>query len=576
MNTCAKYIEHFVSVIPVKTNKQPLIAWKQYQGRFATPEEYAKWRPPIAAVCGRVSRGLCCIDFDNKGSEFKRWGELVIDAVGNRDIMDRLVFQRTPSGGYHAIFRTTLEIRNTKLAKMNDSTVLIETRGEGGYFLIDPSDKYEIIHGSIENITTLEDFEVEILLGCARSLNKMVTEDKPQSSGLSPFDDYNARNTPLETLKAHGWTLAHKSKEVSYLRRSGKSDGISATWNHVPNRFFVFTTSTEFDSEKVYKTSAVYAILEHGGDFSAAAKALSGLGYGEKKKEPVKKESVNVDLVQKTTLMKASTHRQRIYDYYKSSRNKGFSTGIVDFDKILRFDHGYLNVITGIPTHGKSEFLDFVTVLLAKKHGWHFTVFSPENYPLEIHVDKLAQKFHKMSMFGQPKNVLDESIEFVDRHYSFIDATEDDISLDLIMAATLEKKTDCLIIDPWNEIESSKPAGISESDFTGTCLRRLRKFARKNQICVFVVAHPTKMYRLKDKDEYPVPTLYDISGSANWYNKSDNGMIVHRDFKKNITTVYVKKVKYRSYGELGHVEFFFDTRTGHYEKADFERDLVDF
>jgi len=47
------------------------------------------------------------------------------------------------------------------------------------------------------------------------------------------------------------------------------------------DNLYVFTTSTVFDAERPYSKFAAYALLEHGGDYSAAAKALAGLGYGD-------------------------------------------------------------------------------------------------------------------------------------------------------------------------------------------------------------------------------------------------------------------------------------------------------
>jgi twinkle protein len=92
----------------------------------------------------------------------------------------------------------------------------------------------------------------------------------------------------------------------------------------------------------------------------------------------------------------------------------------------------------------------------------------------------------------------------------------------------------------------------------------LRKFARKNDLCLFVVVHPTKMRKEKDSNKYPVPTMYDISGSAHWYNKADNGIVVYRDFDTNQTSVYIKKVKFRNYGRLGQINYRFDEASGNY------------
>jgi twinkle protein len=114
-----------------------------------------------------------------------------------------------------------------------------------------------------------------------------------------------------------------------------------------------------------------------------------------------------------------------------------------------------------------------------------------------------------------------------------------------------------------------RPKDQSETEYIGTCLRKLRKFARKNNICIFVVVHPRIMHREKGGPVSPVPTPYDIAGSANWYNKADNLLIVYRDFEADKTTVYIKKVKFRNYGELGEVDFWFDKKSGRYSEEPF-------
>jgi len=162
---------------------------------------------------------------------------------------------------------------------------------------------------------------------------------------------------------------------------------------------------------------------------------------------------------------------------------------------------------------------------------------------------------------------LDEAIEFIEEHYYFIDATEDEINLDNLMATAITiRDVKGFIIDPWNEIELNRPRDTNDSDFTGACLRKLRKFARKNKICVFVVAHPAKMYRKKDTDEFPVPSLYDISGSSNWYNKADNGIVVFRNFSEGTVEAHVKKVKFKNYGRLGKVDLRYGVSSGIYRE----------
>jgi hypothetical protein len=569
-----------LSVIPVGADKRPLIKWAEYQTRIATEAEADKWELPIAIVAGAVSGGITTLDFDDGGAMFAPWAELVKSTYP--ELPHRLVVQRTPSGGYHVVYRCPENcIENRKLCTKKvdgKQEIQIETRGEGGYFLCSPSPGYKLLRGSFDKICSVSVDESHAMLYAAVSLQVYTEEDEfgpPQElvepmkrHGITPFDDYDAKNTPIDTLKKNGWSVSHTSGDKVYLVRPGKDGrGISASWNHVPGRFYVFSTSTEFQNNKVYKPSAVYTLLEHGGDFSAAAKHLSKDGYGEKEKPRV---PVDYDLEPTTETIKASDFRQRIYKFYSGSSESGFRTGLHQFDDCLRFDRGYLNIVTGIPTHGKSEFVDFISVLLAVQHDWRYVVFSPENYPLEIHFNKLAEKHRNKNMWSATREEIDDSISFVDKHYTFIDATEDDLTLDTILSTCVDQKSrgpvDCLIIDPWNEIEHQKPKDVNDSDYAGICLRRLRKFARKYMVCVILVAHPAKMYREKESSQYPVPTLYDISGSANYYNKADNGLVVYRDFNRNLVEVHVKKVKYRNYGHLDTVKFRYDVSTGTYSE----------
>lgn len=579
MNAIEKYINAGISIIPVDSNKMPLGEWKQYQTTVAGPSAYNIWSLPIAAIGGKVSGGLACIDFDDKGSKFPEWCQIVKDSGFN--IKAKTVIQQTPSGGWHVIFRTKLDIRNKKLAMRllpdNKKQVLIETRGEGGYFLITPSDGYVLKNGDPSMPVMLDDNDVDLMLSSARSLTEEIREHSiPKTqialskTGITPFDDYDSRTSPVDVMCSYGWQVAFKKNEKVYLRRPDKNKGLSATWNHVPNRLYVFSTSTVFENETVYKPSAVYAILEHNGDYTAAAKALYSQGYGSR---VMKQPAVNLDMTPITMSVKMSEYREQIYDFYKSGKfERGVRLGLPSLDNMFRFEKGYLNIITGISTHGKSEFLDWVLIKLAQVHGWQIEIFSPENFPLEIHYDKLAAKFHDTCLINPERYVIDEGIDFIDEHFEFINATEEDLTLEAILSSALEMKQrrglDALVLDPWNEIELSRPRDMSETDYTGECLRKLRKFARKNNLCLWIVVHPTKMQRKKDTDAYPVPSMYDISGSSHWYNKADNGIVVYRDFDKNITEVYIKKVKYRHYGKLGVLKYSYDTRSGNFIEID--------
>lgn len=587
-----------ISFLPICSEKKtPVVKWKDYQNRLPKDQEIENWFNNnafgLALITGKISQGLQIIDIDSKydivGDLFGRYTQAI--AQINTKIVPKLVIQKTKSGGYHFIYRCEKILKNKKLAsrptlpnerehKDDKCRVLLETRGEGGYFLSSPTDGYEIIQGSYEDIPRLTEEEQDIIIQVACSFNDFALEPlNMKTDGLTSFDHFDEQIRPDEVLSMLGkydWkVLGNGGKSGSYnLIRPGKNNGISATWNYVPNRLYVFTSSTVFESGKIYKPSAIYSILEHNGDYSAAALALSKMGYGDKEK--------HVSLTDMKGIIKVSDIRKEIDDYLRNGNEiEGFDCGIPDFHNYLRLQKGHLTIVTGIPGHGKSEFVDNMSVGMARNHKWHTVYYSPENYPHRIHLQKLLEK-HCASparhVFGS--GAYEYAINFLNDHFTFIDGALDGVQLQDIMRIVAKlsatKNIDMLVIDPWNELEDMRPIGLSETEYIGRCLKQIRHFLRKMDIFGVIVAHPTKMPKKQLKtdesdgekvmSQYAVPTLYNISGSSNWYNKTDNGIVVYRDFGKRKTTVYVQKVKYRQYGKIGHIDYSFDVNSGLYQK----------
>ena len=119
-----------------------------------------------------------------------------------------------------------------------------------------------------------------------------------------------------------------------------------------------------------------------------------------------------------------------------------------------------------------------------------------------------------------------------------------------------------LVIDPYNRLEDESE-GKNETKYISRLLDKLTNFAQQHDVLVILMAHPTKMQKNKD-GEPEIPTLYDISGSANFYNKADFGIVVHRNRLENTVEIYVKKVKFRHLGECGMALFTYNLNNGRY------------
>lgn len=273
----------------------------------------------------------------------------------------------------------------------------------------------------------------------------------------------------------------------------------------------------------------------------------------------------------------------QIVSLYRQGADRGVDIGWRNMRDMLRVRPGEWSVVTGIPGSGKSEWLDATILNLAQKHGWRFGIFSPENQPLAQHFAKLAEKYIGLPFFDGPTPRMEpedmhRAAVFTQEHFHFIlPGEEDGWGLDdvlgLASALVTRQGIRGLVIDPWNEIEHVRPGSMTEPEYISLALTKVRRWARKHGVHVWLVAHPTKL-RKNDDGSYPVPTPYDISGAAHWRNKADYAIAVHRpDQRQNMSEVHVQKVRFKSLGRLGVARFTWDKVTGRYtEVYDVQRD----
>jgi twinkle protein len=284
-----------------------------------------------------------------------------------------------------------------------------------------------------------------------------------------------------------------------------------------------------------------------------------------------------------TGIHKFSEYKQDILNYYDHGHDMGISTGWKNMDDYFKLMKGHLNILSGIPNSGKSEWLDALMVNTIDNNCWKWAVYSPENMPAEMHFQKLVEKSCGQSMTFEKNRLSREKVDSeIDRLSKFIDLVipeEDEMSLEDILAkiksSVFRTGINAFIIDPWNEIDHNIKSGQSETDYVSLALAKIRRFARQHDLSAWIVAHPAKLYK-DSKGEYPVPSLYDISGSANWRNKADNGLIVWRDFMGDQkTVVHVQKIRFKNTGKLGEVAFRWDWKTGRYAPCTFQDSTTD-
>lgn len=245
---------------------------------------------------------------------------------------------------------------------------------------------------------------------------------------------------------------------------------------------------------------------------------------------------------------------------------RGVTVGHAALDKLISFETKRLLVVTGIPGSGKSEFIDEIAERLNIRYGWRWAYFSPENAPLTYHAAKLIEKFtgkkfsSKTLTYGDYRQVK----EHLESNFWFLSPPDYKVDTILDCARYLVRRRGikALVIDPYNRLENEQ-GSRNETQYISQLLDKLTNFAQHNDILVVLMAHPVKLPRNKD-GQTEIPTLYDISGSAHFFNKTDFGIVVHRDRSNDTVQVIVQKVKFRHLGECGSATFKYNINNGRY------------
>jgi len=276
-------------------------------------------------------------------------------------------------------------------------------------------------------------------------------------------------------------------------------------------------------------------------------------------------------------LFNVNDFSEELITLYENGQPGGETTGWFSLDRYYTVRPGEVTIVTGIPSHGKSEFIDALMINLANDYDWEFAVFSPENHPVQTHIAKLTQKyvskpFSKGFNNHMSKDELIEAKEWLEEHFVFVSPPDDELTVDHIInkakAAVMHFGIKGLSIDPWNELDHSRPASKSETEYISECLTKIRRFARIYRVHVWLIAHPTKLYK-DNNGKYPIPTPYDIAGSAHFRNKADNCLTVWRDLldEDRAVEIHVQKIRFREVGKVGMSKLRYDVATGRYRES---------
>jgi twinkle protein len=262
----------------------------------------------------------------------------------------------------------------------------------------------------------------------------------------------------------------------------------------------------------------------------------------------------------------------RIFD---NGKKKGVTTGYSDLDLHYTLRTSELDIWTGIPNMGKSAMVFQMIMNSAHLYGWKWGVYSPENYPISELYDSLSELVvgNTTDIDVRDRMSKDEYLGSIDylNEYIYTVYPEEDLSLDNILEKfkylVLRYGIKGCVIDPFNQLDNDR-GGLSETEYIGQALSKIRRFEQLYDLKFIIVAHPRIMHQ-DERGVYQRPTAYHISGSANWFNKADNVIVIHRENTKDphdtSVLIDVQKVKFQKLvGIPGEIRLFYDRRSGRY------------
>lgn len=254
-----------------------------------------------------------------------------------------------------------------------------------------------------------------------------------------------------------------------------------------------------------------------------------------------------------------------VLDLYRGIGPKPLTTGFREFDLAFRYIHGQFIVVTGVPNHGKSRFVDQVAVQTARLRNEKWAFFSPETGE-ENHLADLCEIWAGAPFFDGPtprmsENEVSEALAWMNERIFLLGAIEHTPSIDWLLerarAAVVRYGVNNVVFDPYNEIEASRPEKMTETEFVSQMISKCKLFAKHHRCTVWMIVHPTKLRSTEDGKD-PIPGLYDLAGSAHWRNKADAGLVVYRDDEAGQTLVISKKIRRQPMcGRRGTVKFEF-------------------
>lgn len=563
-----KFLDAGINSIPVSKDKIPTVkAWKKYMSEKVVPVDMAG--EGFGLICGKVSENMEVVDIDLKydltGDLYERYISLIED--NDPELLTKLMIIQTPTGGYHWVYRCETIQGNQKLASRPTTPeeqaknsrekvkVLIETRGEGGYIAFIPP-KYEVKQGRFGDIPVITPEQRDLLMACAREFDEVpqvatapAAAKMQPAQGKTPWDDYNERVTCHDILVQHGWTFVYEDSQRIYMKRAGQTaTRYSGNILKADNLFRAWTSSSEFEPEKTYTSSGIFTVLEHNGDWSAAARALLDMGYGDRIQNTTTHEeyhearqqppviSVKEELDYTRYLPDVEEDDKYLEAVRSGTLAMGLTTGSPALDQYFLLKRGTFNVVIGDSNIGKTSSILHEKVCSAVVHGWKSVII-----PMEDPTGKIKKKIMEFYMLKKlpdmDKGELDEARNFLEEMFIVLKGRGGDIqtipqALNILYKIMDKHEIDDVMIDPYSAFDKDLKGGVSEHNYDYRIAGDIINFCTRTDTCVTLNSHTgtnSRRTRTKDDEGYlTAPFMADVEGGGKWTNRADRVVIQHR------------------------------------------------
>lgn len=574
-----RFLDSGINVLGLTKQKVPSEgSWTKWQTEFRKPQDINS--DALGLICGKISQNMEVIDIDLKydisGDLYERYIELLEDNCSG--LYDALMVLKTPSGGYHWVYRCEEIEGNKKLArrpateeekkvKRENWKVLIETRGEGGYIASFPSEGYEVLQGKFSEIPQITKEQRDIILSCARTFDEEIKEvNIPKSTftstGKTPWQDFDERNSCEDLLVSEGWSVVKRNSSHVYMKRAGDTKALHSG-NILVDRdlFKAFSSSTCFEPEKAYTAFGVYAMLHFNGDFSEAAKRVYLDGYGDRNEKPTPLQQFKEEPKEVGDVGQYISDKVEDDKYLDDSRSgrleRGLTTGSRELDEYFLFKSGKFLVCVGHTNVGKTLTLLFLVLLAAVIHGWKIVVMATENNSGFVK-KRLMELLMCKTITDMNETEYEFARKFIDEFFIILKARGGLIKdiprlLEVLYKMCEEDpKIKLVLADPYSGFNKTQEAGENTHDHDYRIAGDILDFTERTKVNFWLNTHTNTAARRQYDDDnlLKAPRMDDAEGGGKWTNRADNVIVLHRKTNAPVPIRYITEFYHEKDREL--------------------------